>query len=356
MKSYQYGLGLMSGTSLDALDLAFCKFEVSEKNYQFQILETFEIPYNKSFRDRLEGAFELNGRQLMELDHDFATFCAKQVNLFLKKTSIKPDFIASHGHTVFHDPKNGFTTQIGNGAVIAAKTGITVVSDFRSLDLALGGQGAPLVPIGDQLLFHEYDACLNLGGIANISLQKKGKRVAYDISFCNIPLNYFAQQMGHDFDLDGNLAQQGSLIPELFIKLQKLDFYSQKPPKSLGKEFFLTQVLPLLTDSNYSIQDLLRTLTEHFASQIAQNIPPDSKTLVTGGGAFNAFLIALIKEKSNAEIIVPDTRLVKFKEAVIFAFLGYLRLHKQINTLSSVTGAPQDSCGGAIYYMNDTKI
>lgn len=356
MKSYQYGLGLMSGTSLDALDLALCKFEGNENSYQFQILETFEIPYDQSFRNRLEQASELSGYQLMELDHDFATFCAHQVNLFLKKSSIKPDFIASHGHTVFHNPQRGFTTQIGSGAIIAAQTGITVVSDFRSLDVALGGQGAPLVPIGDQLLFHEYDACLNLGGIANISFQKEGKRIAYDISLCNIPLNYFAQKMGLAFDLDGNLAQQGSLIPELFLKLEKLEFYFQNPPKSLGKEFFITQVLPLLSQSTYTPKDLLRTLTEHFATQIAQNIPPDSKTLVTGGGAFNSFLMELIRSKSKAEIIIPDSKIVKFKEAIVFAFLGYLRLHKQFNTLSSVTGASQDSCGGAIYYMNDTKI
>lgn len=352
MKSFQYGLGLMSGTSLDGLDMALCQFERKENDYHYQIIETFEIPYDKQFRDRLEGAFELNGLQIMELDHDFATFCAHQVNLFLEKSSIKPDFIASHGHTIFHNPQRGFTTQIGSGAVIAAQTGITVVSDFRSLDVALGGQGAPLVPIGDQLLFHEYDACLNLGGIANISFQKEGKRIAYDISLCNIPLNYFAQKLGNTFDADGKWAQQGSLIPELFLKLENFEFYTQKPPKSLGKEFFINQVLPLLTDSNYSTQDILRTLTEHFATQIAKNIPTDSKTLVTGGGAFNTFLIDLIRSHSNAKIMIPDTKLVKFKEAVVFGFLGYLRLHNQNNTLSSVTGATHDSCGGAIYVMN----
>ena len=352
MKSFQYGLGLMSGTSLDGLDMALCKFEEHENNYQFQILETHEIPYNQPFRDLLEGAFELSGLQIMKLDHDFASFCAHQVNLFLKKTTLKPDFIASHGHTVFHNPQLGFSTQIGNGAIIAAQTGITVVSDFRSLDVALGGQGAPLVPLGDQLLFHEYDACLNLGGIANISFQKEGKRVAYDLSLCNIPLNYFAQKMGHTFDSDGKLAQQGNLIPELYKLLENLDFYIQQPPKSLGKEFFVTQVLPLVSQSGYSPHDILRTLTEHFATQIAHNIPSDSKTLVTGGGAFNSFLIELIQSKSKAEIIIPDSKVVKFKEAVVFAFLGYLRLHHQNNTLSTVTGAAHDSCGGAVYVMN----
>jgi anhydro-N-acetylmuramic acid kinase len=254
--------------------------------------------------------------------------------------------------TLFSTILSGFTTQIGNGAIIAAQTGITVVSDFRSLDVALGGQGAPLVPIGDQLLFHEYDACLNLGGIANISFQKEGKRVAYDLSLCNIPLNYFAQKMGHTFDSDGKLAQQGNLIPELYKLLENLDFYTQQPPKSLGKEFFVTQVLPLVSQFAYSPQDILRTLTEHFATQIALNIPSDSKTLVTGGGAFNSFLMELIRSKSKAEIIIPDSKVVKFKEAVVFAFLGYLRLHHKNNTLSSVTGAAHDSCGGAVYVMN----
>lgn len=346
----------MSGTSLDGLDLALCRFEFKGNRYHYKVIDTKEIPYSEPFRTRLEQAPELSGYQLMELDHDFAVFCAQQVSLFLKGCSIQPDFIASHGHTVFHNPQRGFTTQIGNGAIIAAQTGITVVSDFRSLDVALGGEGAPLVPLGDQLLFHEYDACLNLGGIANISYQKEGKRIAFDISFCNIPLNFFAQKMGYTFDSEGKLAQQGKLIQELYLQFENFNFYSQLPPKSLGKEFFITQVLPLLTDSNYSSQDILRTLTEHFATQIAKNIPPDSKTLVTGGGAFNSFLIGLISDKSKAAIIVPDSKLVKFKEAIIFSFLGYLRLHKLDNTLSSVTGASEDSCGGAIYYMNNTKI
>ena len=352
MKSFQYGLGLMSGTSLDGLDLALCRFEFKENEYQYEICETKEIPYTEEFKARLENALDFNGYQLMELDHDFASFSAHQVNLFLKKTMLKPDFIASHGHTVFHNPQLGFTTQIGNGAIMAAQTGITVVSDFRSLDVALGGQGAPLVPLGDQLLFHEYDACLNLGGIANISFQKEGRRIAYDLSLCNIPLNYFAQKMGHSFDSDGKLAQQGNLIPELYKLLENLDFYTQQPPKSLGKEFFVTQVLPLVSQFACSPHDILRTLTEHFATQIAHNIPSDSKLLVTGGGAFNSFLMELIRSKSQAEIIIPDSKVVKFKEAIVFAFLGYLRLHHQNNTLSSVTGASQDSCGGAVYVMN----
>lgn len=345
----------MSGTSLDGLDLALCRFEFKGNRYHYKVIDTKEIPYSEPFRTRLEHAPELSGYQLMELDHDFALFCAQQVNLFLKDCSIKPDFIASHGHTVFHNPQRGFTTQIGNGAIIAAQTGITVVSDFRSLDVALGGQGAPLVPVGDQLLFHDFDACLNLGGIANISFLKNGNRIAYDISLCNIPLNFFAHKTGSPFDDKGKLAQQGSVIPALFTKLENLSFYAQHPPKSLGKEFFIAQVLPLLSDSNYSIQDILRTLTEHFATQIAKSIPQNSIVLVTGGGAFNSFLIGLISDKSKAAIIVPDSKLVKFKEAIIFSFLGYLRLHKLDNTLSSVTGAFKDSCGGAIYYMNNTK-
>ena len=352
MKSFQYGLGLMSGTSLDGLDLALCRFEFKENEYQYEICETKEISYTEEFKARLENALDFNGSQLIELDHYFATYCAQQVNMFLKNTTLKPDFIASHGHTIFHNPQLGFTTQIGSGAILAAKTGFTVISDFRSLDVALGGQGAPLVPIGDQLLFHEYDACLNLGGIANISFQKEGRRIAYDISLCNIPLNYFAQKMGHSFDSDGKLAQQGNVIPELYKLLENLDFYTQQPPKSLGKEFFVTQVLPLVSQFACSPHDILRTLSEHFATQIAHNIPSDSKLLVTGGGAFNSFLMELIRSKSQAEIIIPDSKVVKFKEAIVFAFLGYLRLHNQNNTLSSVTGASQDSCGGAIYFMN----
>lgn len=352
MKSFQYGLGLMSGTSLDGLDLALCRFEFKENEYQYEICETKEISYTEEFKARLENALDFNGSQLIELDHYFATYCAQQVNMFLKNTTLKPDFIASHGHTIFHNPQHGYTTQIGNGAILAAKTGFTVISDFRSLDVALGGQGAPLVPIGDQLLFHEYDACLNLGGIANISFQKEGRRIAYDISLCNIPLNFLTQKIGYPFDPEGKLAQKGNLIPELFLQLQNLSFYSQKPPKSLGKEYFISHIQPLIELSTSSIHDILRTITEHIAAQIAQNIPLNSRTLVTGGGAFNNFLIQLIKAKSKSEISIPNSKLVKFKEAIVFAFLGYLRLHNQNNTLSSVTGASQDSCGGAIYFMN----
>lgn len=352
MDKSQYGLGLMSGTSLDGLDIALCKFDKQNSLYQFEICETHEISYSQDFKSRLDQASDLDAYEFMELDHNFASFCADHVNDFLKNVKVKPDFIASHGHTIFHDPSKGFSTQIGNGAVIAAKTGITVVSDFRSLDTALGGQGAPLVPVGDQLLFHDFDACLNLGGIANISYQDGGKRVAYDISLCNIPLNFLARKLGYSFDPQGELAAKGELVVELLQKLEHIDYYQQSPPKSLGKESFLQSVLPLILSFNCSENDLLRTITEHIAIQVAKAIPEKGKLLITGGGAFNTFLIDLIRKKSNAEIVIPDTRLIKFKEAIIFGFLGYLRLHHQNNSLSSVTGASQDSCGGAVYFMH----
>lgn len=352
MDRSQYGLGLMSGTSLDGLDMALCKFDKQNGFYQFEICETHEIIYNQDYRSRLDQASDLDGYELMKLDYDFACFCAEHVNEFLKRVDCKPNFIASHGHTIFHDPSNGFTTQIGNGAVIAARTGITVVSDLRSLDTALGGQGAPLVPVGDQLLFHDYDACLNLGGIANISYQEGDKRAAYDISLCNIPLNFLARKLGYSFDPQGKLAAKGVVIDELLQKLEDLDYYKQAPPKSLGKESFLQPFLPLILGFNCSEVDLLRTITEHIAIQIAKVIPEKGKLLITGGGAFNTFLIDLIREKSPAEIVLPDTNLIKFKEAIIFGFLGYLRLQHKNNSLSSVTGASQDSCGGAVYLMH----
>lgn len=345
------GIGLMSGTSLDGLDIAFCEFKCYQENYTFKIIKTEEIAYDEVWKKRLAESIHLTGKDLMMLDNDFARFSAEQVNRFVHKWNVKPAFIASHGHTVFHDPAQGFTTQIGSGAVIAALTGITTVSDFRSMDVALGGQGAPLVPIGDHFLFSDFDACLNLGGISNVSYVSNGRRIAYDISICNIALNYLSEKLQKPFDLDGQLAQSGTVIEDLLNQINAFPFFQQRPPKSLGKEWFITNLQPLLEQRTRSVPDLLATVTEHIAIKISEILPQSGEVLITGGGAFNSFLIQKLQSKTDAKIIIPDPQIIKFKEAIIFAFLGFLRLNHQINTLSDVTGAIKNSCGGAVYFM-----
>ncbi|MEI8136395.1 MAG: anhydro-N-acetylmuramic acid kinase, partial [Bacteroidota bacterium] len=256
----------------------------------------------------------------------------------------------SHGHTVFHQPKLGFSTQIGCGATIAAVTGRTTICDFRSLDVANSGQGAPLVPIGDKLLFGKHEACLNIGGIANISFNdKNGNRIAYDICEANMLLNYLAEKLSQPFDKGGEIAKSGKINAELLNKLNSQNYYSQNGAKSIGREWFEQNILSLIENNGIEIKDLLATSTEHIAQIIANDLEDKKNVLVTGGGAFNTLLIEKIKSKTNCEIIIPDAQTINFKEALIFAFLGYLRLYKKTNTLSSVTDAKSDSAGGAVY-------
>ncbi len=349
---YSIGMGLMSGTSLDGLDIAICRFEEKEERYYYKVLYTKEIPYSDVFRNRLLHAPKISAQELVRLDHDFAQFCSEQISRVVAETDIKPHFIASHGHTIFHDPKYGYTTQIGNGGLIAGKTGITTVSDFRTADIGLGGEGAPLVPVGDHLLFSDYDACLNLGGIANISYLKENQRVAFDISLCNIPLNYYAHQKGVQFDQNGDLARSGQVNEALLNQLDALPFYKQDGPKSLGREFFEEIFLPITDSFSISIQDKLATIIEHITNQIVSQFPANGIILITGGGAFNSFLIEKLKQKTECQLVIPDQQTIQFKEAILFAFLGYLRLHQKINTLAAVTGASEDSIGGAVYIMS----
>lgn len=351
MQMNSFGIGLMSGTSLDGLDIVLCEFKYLQGNYSFKIIKTEEIPYDEAWKTRLAESIHLSGKDLMILDKDFAQYCAFQVLRFLKDQQIRPNYIASHGQTVFHDPIEGYTTQIGSGAIIAALTGITTISNFRSMDVALGGQGAPLVPIGDHFLFSDFDACLNLGGICNISYISDGKRIAYDISICNMALNYLSEKLQKPFDQDGQLAKSGTVIEDLLNQINGFPFFQQRPPKSLGKEWFISNLQPLLEKSTRSVPDLLATVVEHIAIKISEILPKKGEVLVTGGGAFNSFLIQKIQSKTEAKIIIPDPQIIKFKEAIIFAFLGYLRLNHQINTLTDITGAIKNSCGGAVYYM-----
>lgn len=345
-------IGLMSGTSLDGLDIVAVNFFCNdESGWQYDFIKGVTINYDNSLRNRLKNAHYLGAFEFCLLDRDFGSYCGQEVSKFMNELDFKPDFISSHGHTVFHQPENQLTFQIGHGAAISGVTGIPVISDFRSLDVALSGQGAPLVPAGDEILFNQFAYCLNLGGFANISFSKGNKRIAFDICPVNIVLNPIAASLGFDFDKDGEIASMGKIIPEILDQLNNLDFYHASYPKSLGKEWVEQKFLPVYSSERKAPEDLLRTLTEHSACQIARQLKQEGRVLATGGGVFNLFLLKRIKEISGKEIMVPDENLARFKEAIIFGLLGVLRWNRQINTFSTVTGAKKDSCGGAIYFQ-----
>lgn len=343
-------LGIMSGTSLDGLDLALCSFSRTNSQWKYSILKAETLPYPKEIRDSLESAINLKADELCMLDHLYGKWIGTAAKEFLRNNNLKADLIASHGHTVFHQPAKSYTLQIGNGNDIHSATGIRVVNDFRSLDVALGGNGAPLVPVGDEYLFAEYDVCLNLGGFSNLSYKNSsGKRIAYDICPVNMALNYLAQKAGEEFDCAGKMGRQGKIIPLLLEKMNSLEFYSSHPPKSLGREWFMEFILPLL-DEKKDLNDIMRSVYEHIAVQISTNIENiGAKTvLVTGGGAKNMFLVELLSEKTKSKLVIPANELIDFKEALIFAFLGYLRVHSIVNVFASVTGSRTDHCAGSI--------
>jgi anhydro-N-acetylmuramic acid kinase len=352
MTSEYLVVGLMSGTSLDGLDIALCHFTHKDR-WSFKILKAITFDYNDEWKNILGNAHLSNALELAQHHVDLGILHAHCVNDFLRDEKVKPDFISSHGHTIFHQPEKSLTLQIGSAAHLAALTQLPVVADFRTTDVALGGQGAPLVPIGDLMLFDEYDYCLNLGGIANISEKSLDKKsiVAYDVCPCNMMLNFIAQQLGQPYDEGGKIASTGNEIPELLNALNALSFYQQAPPKSLGKEFFDAEILPLIDDNSLNKSDILFTLILHIAQQLSRSIGDGigKKILVTGGGALNTFFIQQLKSHTVAEVIVPDDTIVQFKEALIFAFLGVLRQRNEVNCLSSVTGAKIDHSGGAVY-------
>ena len=343
-------LGIMSGTSLDGLDLALCSFSRNNSHWNYYIIKAETLPYPKDIRDFLESAISLKANELCMLDHYYGKWIGNSAKEFLRKNNLSADLISSHGHTVFHQPAKSYTLQIGNGNDIHATTGIQVVNDFRSMDVALGGNGAPLVPVGDEYLFAEYDICLNLGGFSNLSYKDtSSKRIAFDICPVNMALNYLALKTGVEFDCAGKMGRQGKIIPAILDKLNSIEFYSSHPPKSLGREWFIENIQAIL-DEKQELDDIMRSLYEHIAIQISKNIENiGAKTvLVSGGGAKNKFLMELLSEKTKSKLVSPSNELIDFKEALIFAFLGYLRVNSIINVFASVTGSRNDHCAGSI--------
>lgn len=345
-------VGVMSGTSLDGVDLAHIIFNVEEDKWDFQILESETVAYTEEWVSKLKNAVNYSEKELVMLNEDYTVELSAIISNFIKKNNLyNLDAVCSHGHTILHQPQNGFTLQIGNLPKISKLINQKVVCDFRVQDVQLGGQGAPLVPIGDRVLFSTFDYCLNLGGFSNISFEENGLRIAFDISPVNTVLNFYANKLGLKYDEDGNNASSGQICEDLLEELNGLDYYKKTYPKSLGIEYVNGVVLPIIEKYNIAIKDKLRTFVEHISTQIYLILKKETgKILITGGGAYNKFLIATLKQKlPHIEIIVPDKKIIEFKEALIFALLGVLKLRNEINVLSSVTGSERDHSSGIIF-------
>ncbi len=347
-------VGVMSGTSLDGLDLVLCEFQKNDTEWCFKVLKGVTVEYTAEWKEKLASAQQLSAYDFVSLHRAYGSLIGSEVKRFLADQKI--DFIASHGHTVFHEPQNHVTFQLGCGAYLAAACGYQSISDFRTLDIALQGQGAPLVPIGDQLLFNNYDACINLGGFANISFDdEQNKRVAFDICPVNIVLNQLMElNYQLSFDRNGEKGRAGKVNQELFALLNKLDFYRQPGPKSLGREWVEKTFSPLfLRVKDMSNEDLLTTCYSHFAKQIADVISAHKlkNVLFTGGGTYNGYLMELIGSMCDAQIVIPDKEIIDYKEAIIFAFLGVLKKEGEVNCLATVTGAREDNIGGTEFLI-----
>lgn len=351
MKNKYQVIGLMSGTSLDGLDIAHCTFNLTDDKIDYHINAAETVEYTEEWTRKLRHLHKATALEFCVINKEFGHYMGRLCKDFIDRNGYPTDLVGSHGHTIFHEPARGFTVQIGSGAALAVECGVKVACDFRSLDVALGGQGAPLVPIGDQLLFGSFDACLNIGGFSNISFDHMGTRIAFDIGPANFILNHYAELLGKPYDENGNFARSGKTIPELFHQLNQLEFYAISGPKSLGREWIYSELLPITDKYADHSTDLLATLTQHIAFQISRHLPMDKNknVLATGGGVLNNYLIECLQNYSPCQIVVPDEMLIKYKEALVFALLGLLRFRSEINCLASVTGACYNNIGGALW-------
>lgn len=345
-------IGVMSGTSLDGVDLAHIYFEIKNDKWTYEIVECETISYANEMILKLKNGIHYRETELSELNNEYTNLLGNIISEFITKNNISNlDAVCSHGHTILHQPENGFTLQIGNLTEIAKITNQKVVCNFRVQDVLFGGQGAPLVPIGDKILFSEFDYCLNLGGFSNISFEENNERIAFDISPVNTVLNFYANTFGLEYDDKGKISATGNLNSELFDELNQLEFYKKTFPKSLGFEFVQEIILPILENYPISAENKMRTFTEHIAFQIGKIIQDKTgKLLITGGGVYNDFLIGRIKNHlPKTEIIIPNEKTIQYKEALIFALLGVLKLRNEINVLASVTGAKQNHSSGEVF-------
>lgn len=346
-------VAVMSGTSLDGIDIIHTVFSY-DGDWNFKIFNAETRRYSNKWKNLLSSLVNKSLEELKEIDINYSKYLATEIQNFIDKHKIiNIDFVSSHGHTALHQPDKGLTYQIGNNQVFANILQQKIICDFRVQDVEYNGQGAPLVPIGDKLLFHDYNYCLNLGGFANISFEENNERIAYDICPVNIVLNHYASKLNLEYDNHGNLASTGKLHSELLEKLNQLEFYKKPAPKSLGLEWVKMYVFPLIDNYNLSVEDTLRTFTEHIAIQISKVLKGKmANTLITGGGAYNDFLIDGLKLKSESKILIPNNEIIEFKEALVFGLLGVLKDRNEINCLKSVTGAVKDHSSGKILFPN----
>ncbi len=354
-------IGLMSGSSLDGLDIVFVELEETGGKWSYEIKAADCYPYEAEWSEKLKHAIHLNAYEYLLLHSAYGKFTGEKINQFIADHHLfhRVQLIASHGHTTFHDPKNGMTAQLGDGAAIAAVTGINVVSDLRAMDVALGGEGAPIVPMGEKLLFKDFSCFLNLGGIANISINKPDEYIAFDVCPANRVLNMLAQEKGKAFDANGEVAAAGKINTALLTQLNALRYYQQPFPKSLSNNFGTEVIFPIIQSFQLSPEDALRTYSTHIVQQIGYafnqldlQTVSNKKILVTGGGALNNFLIKSLKDALaayNIEVVVPEKQLIEYKEALIMALLGVLRWREENTVLNSVTGAKRSSIGGAVW-------
>ena len=343
-------IGVMSGTSLDGLDLCHVIFDLKNLS-DFKIANSISISYNSNILEKLHNIVERKPEEINKIDLEYGTFIGESINKFISDFNLKNiNLISSHGHTVFHQPEMGITLQIGNGEIINKMTGIKTVNNFRAQDLSLSGQGAPLVPIGDKILFSKFKYCLNLGGFINLSIRSDSQITAYDICPLNTVLNFYSKKMGYKYDENGILSSRGKINIDLFHELNSISFYSKKNPKSLGIEFVIDKIFPMIDSYKITEEETLATFVKHAAFQISKNINDSEKVLLSGGGTYNNNLIDILRNEYNINIFIPNKQIIDFKEALIFALLGVLRIQNKTNCLKSVTGAEKDHSSGDIYF------
>src|SRR5690625_1824593 len=344
-------IGIMSGTSRAGIDLAEVKFNYINHAWHFTFGITKTLAYSDYWRKTLAEADTYSPAEIETLNKTYTAYLGMHIKNFIDKHQLENlQVVCIHSHTVIHQPEKQYTLQIGNLPELAETTDQSVICDFRVQDVQLGGQGAPLVPIGDHLLFEEFVACINLGGFANISLAENDKRIAYDICPVNIVLNKYAEEFGLPYDDKGKIARSGKVNHPLLKALNELEFYKANSPKSLGIEWVKKEIFPLLNNKNISTEDILTTYTAHVSDQLASALRDFSKEkiLLTGGGVYNEFLIQSLKNKTDCELVIPNAQLTDYKEALIFGLLGVLKLRGEVNVLKSVTGAKKDHSSGIV--------
>ncbi|MDI3480278.1 MAG: anhydro-N-acetylmuramic acid kinase [Rikenellaceae bacterium] len=349
-KKIEYNtIGMMSGTSCDGVDLVLVKY-LKNNNWQFDVLKTQTFAYTQKWKNLLNKAFYLKGEEIVNLNFQYSHYLSDLILNFLSTINTDVDFISIHGHTIWHNPAAGYTYQLGHGGVIASDTSIPVICDFRSQDVGLGGEGAPLVPIGEKHLFTDYNIFLNLGGFSNATIIENGEIIsAFDICPVNIILNYLTEKINLSFDNNGEIARTGLMINDLLTSLLIInDTFNNH---SLCREIVEKEFIPLIDKYLYqfTISDVLRTFVEYVSITISSKLPKNAKVLVTGGGAHNKFLIERLTDLYDGQIILPNKEIIDYKEAIIFAFLGVLRWIGLPNTSTKVTHSAKESCSGAIY-------